>query len=157
MTFHHSRNNLENKMNIQMKKYFFAAIFLLFSYLGFAQTGLLVQSNDKGLYVPHTVGAKENFYSVGRLYNIPPKEIAAFNSLDMNNGLSIGQTIQIPLSASNFSQTTQSGTPVYYVVGEKEGLYRVSVKHNNVLLANLRKWNNLNNDAAIYSGQKLIV
>jgi len=46
--------------------------------------------------------------------------------------------------------------PVYYVVGEKEGLYRVSVNNNKVLMANLRKWNNLSSDA-ISAGQKLIV
>jgi LysM repeat protein len=139
-----------------MKKTLFLFLLLIVTYLGFAQNGLLVQSNEKGMYVTHTVSAKENFYSIGRLYAISPKDIAAFNGVDMANGLSVGQTLMIPLNASNFSQTDEKGTPVYYVVGEKEGLYRVSVKNNKVLMANLRKWNRLANDN-ISTGQKLIV
>lgn len=139
-----------------MKKFLLAVLMFVCCYAGFAQTDLLVHSNDKSLYINHTVSAKENFYSIGRLYAISPKDIAAFNALDMNNGLTIGQTIMIPLSVLNFSQSTQVGTPLYYVVGEKEGLYRVSLKNNKVLMANLRKWNNLKNDN-ISPGQRLVV
>ena len=139
-----------------MKKYLFA-LFLIFStYLSFGQNQLQVQSNDKGLYIMHTVSPKENFYSIGRIYSISPKDIAAFNSVDMANGLSIGQTLMIPLNSSNFSQTTANGLPVYYNVGEKEGLLKISQKHNNVLLSNLREWNNLKSDV-VSTGQKLIV
>jgi LysM repeat protein len=139
-----------------MKKIFVSLFVLLFYYVGGAQEPLLVQSNSKGLYLSHTVHPKDNFYSVGRMYNIPPKEIAAFNALDMAAGLSVGQTILIPLTTANFSQTKTTGTPVYYVVGEKEGLYRVSVKNGNVLMTSLRKWNGLVNDN-ISAGQKMIV
>ena len=139
-----------------MKKYLLA-LFLIFStYLSFAQNQLQVQSNEKGLYIMHTVSPKENFYSIGRLYSISPKDIAAFNSVDMSKGLSIGQTVMIPLNSSNFSQTTEKGLPVYYKVGDKEGLLKISQKHNNVLLSNLREWNNLKSDV-VSTGQKLIV
>lgn len=124
--------------------------------IAFSQNELLVRSNDKGLYLKHTVAAKENFFSIGRLYNVPAKDIAAYNSIDMNHGLAIGQEINIPLHAANFTQSEKKGRPVYYVVGEKEGLYRVSVKHNKVLMANLRSWNHLADDN-ITSGKKLIV
>ncbi len=139
-----------------MKKSIFILLITLCSFAGFAQNEVLVQRNEKGLYITHTVAAKENFYSIGRLYNISPKEIAPFNNLDLNNGLAIGQTINIPLTAANFSQTTEKGTPVYYVVGEKEGLYRVSLNNGKVLMADLRKWNALSSDN-INPGQKLIV
>jgi LysM repeat protein len=139
-----------------MKKSLLACLITLCSLVGFAQTDLIVRRSDKGLFLTHTVNAKENFYSIGRLYNISPKEIATSNNLDMNQGLSVGQSINIPLQASNFNQTINTGTPVYYVVGEKEGLYRVSVKNNNVLMANLRKWNNLSSDN-LSTGQRLIV
>jgi LysM repeat protein len=139
-----------------MKKSLLAILVTLCSLIGFAQTDLVVRSNEKGAYLTHTVSTKENFYSIGRLFNISPKEISSFNDLDMNHGLSVGQSIMIPLKASNYSQTSNTGTPVYYVVGEKEGLYRVSLKNNNVLMANLRKWNNLSSDN-LSAGQKLIV
>lgn len=139
-----------------MKKIFVAVCFICLSLFGFSQNNIEVQHNSKGMYVVHTVHPKDNFYSVGRLYHVSPKEIAAFNALDMNGGLSVGQSLLIPLNASNFSQTKATGTPVYYVVGEKEGLYRVSLKNNKVLMANLRKWNHLTSDN-ISTGQKLIV
>lgn len=138
-----------------MKKLLLILSIALCSYGSFAQSDLIVRSGEKGLHLTHTVSPKESFYSIGRLYNIPPKDIASYNSIDMAKGLEIGQTIQIPLT-TNFSQTTAAGTPVYYVVGEGEGLYRVSVKNGNVLMASLRTWNNLATDA-LNPGQKLIV
>jgi LysM repeat protein len=137
-----------------MKKLLFLTLVLFFGCAAFAQ--LTVQHNQKGSYLVHTVAPKENYYSIGRLYNIPPKDIAAFNGAEMERGLTIGQAINIPLSKQNFSQETTTPNPIYYVVGEKEGLYRVSVKNNKVLMASLRKWNNLNSDA-ISTGQKLVV
>lgn len=139
-----------------MKKSLLAAFLIFSTFFCFAQAQLQVQSNAKGLYVAHTVSPKENFYSIGRLYSISPKDIAAFNSVDMAKGLSIGQTLMIPLNGSNFSQSSKQGLPVYYKVGEKEGLLKVSQKNNNVSLANLRDWNNLKSDV-VSTGQKLIV
>ncbi|MDB5206433.1 MAG: LysM peptidoglycan-binding protein [Flavisolibacter sp.] len=138
-----------------MKKFLFITLALFFASWLHAQE-IIARHSDKGLYVSHTVAAKETFYSLGRLYAIPPKDIAALNNLDMEKGLNIGQIVNIPLTAANFSQDVQKGQPVYYVVGEKEGLYRVSVNNNKVLMANLRKWNGLKADA-VSAGQKLIV
>lgn len=139
-----------------MKKLILSLFIFIISISAFAQQELLIQSNDKGFYIIHSVQSKENFYSIGRLYSISPKDIAAYNSLDMNNGLNVGQQVMIPLTPANFTQTTTASFPVYYEVGEKEGLYRVSLKNNNVLMATLRKYNNLSSDA-ISAGQKLIV
>jgi LysM repeat protein len=139
-----------------MKKSFLLAIILGCCSFVFAQNELLIHNSDKGLYLVHTVQPKENFYSIGRLYNIYPKDIETFNSLDMNKGLNIGQAVKIPLNATNFSQKSTNGRAVYYVVGEKEGLYRVSTKNNGVLMADLRKWNHLANDN-LSAGKKLIV
>jgi LysM repeat protein len=139
-----------------MKKNFLLALILFCSIFVFAQNQLIVQSSAKGLYLDHKVAPKENFYSIGRLYNVSPKDIEAFNGLDMNKGLVVGQSLKIPLNASNFSQNTDKGRPVYYVVQPKEGLYRVSLKNNTVLMADLRKWNKLSSDK-IAPGEKLIV
>lgn len=139
-----------------MKKNFLLAFILFCSSIVFAQNQLIVQSNSKGLYLEHKVAPKENFYSIGRLYNVAPKDIETFNGVDMNKGLSVGQLLKIPLNPSNFSQNTDKGRPVYYVVQPKEGLYRVSLKNNTVLMADLRKWNKLSSDK-IAPGEKLIV
>src|SRR5688500_272117 len=129
-----------------MKKFLFSFLLSFFCSWSFAQE-IIARHNDKGMFVTHTVAPKETFYSLGRLYNVPPKEIAAYNNLQMEVGLNIGQVVNVPLNAANFSQEKATAYPVYYVVGEKEGLYRVSVNNNKVLMANLRKWNNLQSEA----------
>lgn len=122
-----------------------------------AQKGeLLIRSSSKGLYLEHKVTPKENFYSIGRLYNVHPKHLASFNGIDMSKGLSLGQALKIPLSDTNFNQKSDKGTPIYYTVKEKEGLLTVSNNNKKVLMESLRKWNHLRNDK-ISSGRKLIV
>ena len=44
----------------------------------------------------HTVAPKETLYSLARKYNVPPKELAAFNNIPIETGLTIGQVIKIP-------------------------------------------------------------
>jgi len=139
-----------------MKKNLLLAFILLCNTILFAQNQLIVQNSDKGLYLNHKVAPKENFYSIGRLYHISPKDIASFNGVDMNKGLAIGQSLKIPLNASNFSQSNAKGQPVYYLVEPKEGLYKVSQKNNGVLMVDLRKWNKLPKDN-VAAGDKLIV
>jgi len=139
-----------------MKKNLLLALILVCNTVLFAQNQLIVQNSEKGLYLDHKVAPKENFYSIGRLYHISPKDIASFNGVDMTKGLAIGQHLKIPLNASNFSQSTAKGQPVYYVVEPKEGLYKVSHKNNDVLMADLRKWNKLPKDN-VSPGDKLII
>ena len=139
-----------------MKKSLLLAIILFCSSCIFAQNELLVHNSEKTIFLHHHVVAKESLYSIGRLYNATPKDIAALNGIDMNKGLEIGQQLKIPLNKINFSQSADKGRPVYYSVGASEGLYRVSLKNNNVLMANLRKWNNLTDDK-IQTGQLLII
>jgi LysM repeat protein len=128
-----------------------------------AQDKLLVaEGASPNLYLSHTVAAKENFYSIGRLYNISPKDnLAPFNKLSMDKGLSPGQVIKIPLVAANFLQSGNAAAdealiPVYHVMAEKEGLYRVSVNHNKVPVETLKQWNKITGDA-VSNGTKLIV
>lgn len=140
-----------------MKTFFSITLILLFAQLSIAQNRtLLIKNSDKGLHLEHKIVAKESFYSVGRLYNVHPKFIASFNKLDMSKGLSIDQKLNIPLTDTNFTQTGNTGTPVYYKSAEKEGLMKVSKANNNVLLTNLRGWNNLSSDE-VKEGTKLIV
>lgn len=116
---------------------------------------LFLKSGSKGLYVEHKITPKENFYSIGRLFNVSPKHLAAFNSLDMSKGLSIGQEIMIPLSDTNFSQNVNEGIPVYTIAGEKENLSKISSRNNKVSIENLKAWNNLSGDN-VTAGAKLV-
>lgn len=73
-----------------MKKLLF--LLLLLPVLGLAQK-------------THTVAPKETLYSIGRLYNVHPRELAAYNNLTIETGLTIGQVIKIP------SKTTMAPLP----------------------------------------------
>jgi LysM repeat protein len=122
---------------------------------------LLIEGVAPDLYVNHSVAAKENYYSIGRIYNISPKEIAPYNKLVLENGLSLGQALKIPLSTTNFLQAGDAGAdevliPVYHKVDGKEGLYRISVNYNKLPVETLKQWNNLKGES-VSNGTNLIV
>lgn len=131
-----------------------------------------------GAQKTHTVAAKESFYSIGRMYNVHPKELAAYNHISFEQGLSIGQVIKIPPTAAPMPATAApqqkaevpeapapvpvkkanpvtSGQLVYHTVAPKEGLYSISKKYQ-VSIADIKKWNQLSGDA-ISIGSQLIV
>lgn len=136
-------------------------IFFLLPVFAQGQEVLMIKGNAGNLHLNHTAAAKENFYSVGRMYNISPKEIAPFNNLVLEDGINIGQVIKIPLVAGNFMQKKSPGTddvviPVYHKLGPKETLYQLSVNYNKVPVDLLKAWNKLTGDA-VSTGQDIIV
>lgn len=44
----------------------------------------------------HTVGPKETLFSIGRQYNVHPRELAEYNHIPFETGLVIGQVLIIP-------------------------------------------------------------
>lgn len=124
----------------------------------------------------HTVAAKESFYSIGRLYNVHPRDLATYNNIDFEKGLSVGQVIKIPPASKAApmpdvpaqtntplpvakeqptKKTTGATSPIYHTVAPKEGLYGISKKYN-ASIDDIKKWNNLSNDA-LSIGMNIIV
>lgn len=121
---------------------------------------LTVEGTAPGLYLTHKVAPKENFYSIARLYNQPPKSIASFNEIAMEKGLTIGQPIKIPLNAQNFdssgsSKASQNLSPLTHIVANGETLSKIGSDFN-VSAEAIRKWNNLSSDN-IAPGTPLII
>ena len=145
-----------------MNKWLLVFLGVLSFQLGIAQgNDLQVQGVAPNLYVVHTVHAKENWYSIGRIYNISPKQLAPYNNLSLEKALAIGQILKVPLTTENFSQdgnkeADEVFVPVHHTLQEKEWLYRVSVNYNKVPVENLEKWNSITKDQA-KAGLKLIV
>lgn len=134
------------------------SIFLFVSVvLNAQQNKFIAHKNNNGIYIEHKVMPKENWYSVGRAYFISPKEIASFNGLTLEKGLSIGQLINVPLTSVNFLQSTaaSSGAPVYHVVEPKEGLLRIAGTYG-LDLTGIKNLNGLKTDQ-IGLGYSLIV
>src|SRR5215212_7611782 len=100
-------------------KNFFTALLALPLIVNAQGKLLVVEGRSPNIYLVHTTTPKETFYSIGRIYNISPKEIAPFNQLVLEKGLSIGQVVKIPLKEVNFSQDGTTGAdevliPVYH-------------------------------------------
>ncbi len=128
-------------------------ILLLFLLVGLKLNAqnLIAQQEGAKTYLNHTVAAKENWYSVGRMYNISPREIAPFNSTTMEKPLAIGQKLKIPLTSVNLAQTGQPApdevfVPLYHTVKPQEGLYRIGQNYNKVSVDQLKAWNKLKTD-----------
>jgi hypothetical protein len=135
--------------------------FVLGSVAVMAQQEIQVQGSSPDLYLSHTIVAKETWFSIGRLYNLTPREIAAYNKSNLTEVLKLGQVLKIPLTADNFSQDGQRAAdevfvPVKYTVQPKEWMYRISQNHNKVPIASLETWNNVKNDQ-LREGMHLIV
>ncbi|MCW3106761.1 MAG: LysM peptidoglycan-binding protein [Segetibacter sp.] len=120
---------------------------------------LTVEGTAPNLYITHTVAPKENFYSVGRLYNQSAKSIASFNNLVMEKGLTIGQHIKIPLNAQNLDVSGKSNSgetvPLTHVVAKSETLSKIGADLN-VSAQTIKQWNNLSSDN-IAPGTPLVV
>jgi LysM repeat protein len=123
----------------------------------------------------HTVAAKESLYSIGRMYNIHPRELAAYNNISLQTGLTIGQVIQIPAKATippvnttaapektiaPVTQKTKAAplvkVPQYHKVAKKETLYHISKLYKNVTIDDIKKWNKLSSDG-LSEGMNLVV
>jgi hypothetical protein len=122
---------------------------------------LTIEGSGGKFYLVHTVVAKENWYSIGRLFNAGPRDIAGFNNMSFDKPLEVGTALHIPLTASNFDQkqvkaSGESLIPVYHLVQEKEWMFKISSIYNDVPVTSLEKWNKIKRDD-IKQGMPLIV
>lgn len=125
------------------------------------QTRLEIKGTGASAYLEHVVTPKENFFSVGRMFNVNPKELASFNHLHFASGLNVGQVLKVPLTKTNFTQKEVAGAdelliPLYHSVVAGETLYRLGVNYNKVSLASIKRWNHLASDA-LTVGSPMIV
>ena len=142
-------------------KIFIIYLFLLLANAAIAQSGLMIQGASPDLHLSHTVTSKDTWYSIGRMYNLSPKEAASYNGTTIDKPLALGLQLKIPLTTSNFSQNGAKDAdevfvPLYHTVQPKEWMYRISVNHNKVPIETLEKWNNISRDNAT-AGTRLIV
>ena len=135
--------------------------FITNSILWAQQDNLEIRGTGSAIYVEHVVTPKENFYSVGRMFNVNPKDLAGYNHLHFASGLNIGQILKIPLTKNNFTQQemvnpNEALVPIYHTVTPGETLYRLGVNYNKVSLALIKKWNHMAADE-LNVGHRMIV
>ena len=112
---------------------------------------LIIEGTTGKFYLEHTVVAKENWYSIGRLFNLPPHDIAGYNNMNFDKPLDVNTVIKIPLTVSNFDQkqlktSGESLIPIYHIVADKEWAFRISSIYNDVPVTSLEKWNKIKRD-----------
>jgi LysM repeat protein len=145
-----------------MKKCFVFVFSLMLLGIAMAQQKpMIIQQEGGKLFLQHAVAPKENWYSIGRIYNASPKEMAPFNNTSIDKGLAIGQSLKIPLTTANFLQSGQPGSdevlvPLYHTVRDKETLYRIGQMYNKVPAEQIKSWNKLTSDE-LTNGRSLIV
>lgn len=126
-------------------------------------------------FVLYKVEAKQTLYSIVKRYGATVGEYKAANP-GASDVVQIGQVLKVPYRGVVKQGTTSTKVPSYndqnetvnpsegqyepvkmvtHVVGPGQTLFGVATKHK-VTLAELRKWNNLNNDK-LEVGQVLIV
>ena len=146
---------------MKSRSVFFAICLSLFHTASGQGHILYIQEQGSKAYLLHHVVAKENWYSVGRIYNISPKELAPFNGLTLEQPLVIGQELKVPLTPNNFSQdgkknADETFVPVYHEVRGEELLPQISANFNRVPITTLEKWNKVSKEA-VKDGMRLVV
>lgn len=134
-----------------MSKWFLALYFMFCSCNFLFAQNLEIKGSTPKLYLEHVVAPKETLYSVSRLYNSSPRELAAYNGLNIISGLQAAQKLKIPLNENNFIQSdtkarNEALVPIYHTVASGETLFRLGVNYNKVDLSSLKKWNHLSSD-----------
>ncbi|QIL41485.1 LysM peptidoglycan-binding domain-containing protein [Pedobacter sp. HDW13] len=102
-----------------------------------ARDSIGVENNKGKKLIVHQTVAKDTYYSIGRRYNVAPKDIMAFND---NKYLQVGVIIKVPTnipftgtgSASN-AQETQTGNVIEHTIKPKENLNMLAEKYGTTI------------------------
>jgi len=119
--------------------------------------------------VIHTVAAGEHLGIIARDYGLSQEDIARANNMGVDDILSIGQQLVIPLSPSAGGEApaagaapasapaaTPSGAPVEYIVQEGDLLGRIAIRFG-VSTEDLARANNISVDSVLSIGQVLVI
>jgi membrane-bound lytic murein transglycosylase D len=130
----------------------------------------------------HLVVAGETLYSIARTYNVPPKELAAWNNVTIEEKVKVGQqlTVVAPKTAPVVAETPKTetkstttpakveakpaavpakvepkATTQTHVVAKGETLYSIAKKYG-ATMKDIKSWNGMA-DENVKLGQKIIV
>ena len=104
-----------------------------------ARDSIGVENNKGKKLIVHQTVAKDTYYSIGRRYNVSPKDIMAFNE---NKYLQVGVIIKVPTnipftatesSNNTQTQTTATGNLVEHTIKPKENLNMLAEKYGTTI------------------------
>eukprot|EP01012_Entosiphon_sulcatum_P019429 TRINITY_DN2430_c0_g2_i1.p1 TRINITY_DN2430_c0_g2~~TRINITY_DN2430_c0_g2_i1.p1 ORF type:complete len:507 (-),score=66.26 TRINITY_DN2430_c0_g2_i1:676-2196(-) len=102
-----------------------------------ARDSIGVENNKGKKLIVHQTVAKDTYYSIGRRYNVPPKDIMAFND---NKYLQVGVIIKVPTNipftstgSSNTESTTSNASIIEHTIKPKENLNMLAEKYGTTI------------------------
>ncbi|MDQ1139114.1 LysM peptidoglycan-binding domain-containing protein [Pedobacter agri] len=105
-----------------------------------------VENNNGKKLIVHQIVAKDTYYSVGRRYNVSPKDIMAYNE---NKYLQVGVIIKVPTNlpwgSTNVTSPVSSSTDggiIEHTVKAKENLNMLAEKYGTTIIE-IKRLNNL--------------
>ncbi|MFC6997527.1 LysM peptidoglycan-binding domain-containing protein [Rufibacter roseus] len=117
----------------------------------------------------HAVKSGETLYAISKQYEVAMEDLVAWNKLDVNAPLALGQKIRLtgPAKTAEVTQvvssapasqakSTSPASVSEHKVAAGETLYSISRKYG-ITLQELQKWNALGTSGSISIGQKLVV
>lgn len=120
---------------------------------------LFVYDGGDGWFVNHKIKPEETIFSIARNYHIPPAMLAGANDMNLQQKLTQGGRLDIPLGAYNLKTETGMYTdemrPIYHRLRAGESLKRIA-KNSNINQRRLLDWNNMTPDD-VYEGVVLKV
>ncbi|OQK15823.1 hypothetical protein AU255_16665 [Methyloprofundus sedimenti] len=103
----------------------------------------------------YTVKAGDSLWGIAKKLGLLSKDIAQWNHIELDNTLSLGQSLVIKQPTNNARHSTHN-TAVKYTVRSGDSLYAISEKFK-VSVAELRKWNTTALGKYLKPGQTLTI
>jgi membrane-bound lytic murein transglycosylase D len=100
----------------------------------------------------HIVQKGETLYGIAKMYNLEVMTLAELNQLNIQDGLKIGQTLQLKSPADETTAQLQT-TEIFHEVKASDTLYSVARKYG-VTIKEIMEWN-AKSDFSISVGEKL--
>ncbi|MCF3108459.1 SH3 domain-containing protein [Niabella sp. CC-SYL272] len=139
-----------------MKSFIVTAGLILLMGSAQAQRKLTAVTTSRGAVVEHRVTSGESLQYLSTKYGVSLSSLAKANGMKTSQDLRIGQTVKVPVTASNLNTKSRKGIPVYYEAGAKDNLNSISRKFNRVDVKTLKSWNKLRKDD-VSKGQDILV
>jgi membrane-bound lytic murein transglycosylase D len=108
----------------------------------------------------HEVRPGETIASIAAIYRTTENSIASVNSVSMQDGLSAGERIIIPIGRSTPAMPRKTysdyGQQKYYTVRKGDTLFKIASRYG-VSVEQIRAWNNISSNHTIHRGESLVV
>lgn len=124
---------------------------------GDAQTHLpddvrLASNQSSTVTRTHKVKSGDTLWDISREYDVTIAQLAAWNNLNKNKPLRLGQKLKIKQASTRIAKTTNR--TITYKVRRGDSLSRIA-KQFGLSVSDIRKWNKLSGKKYLYPGQKL--